>query len=88
MKRNRFHLSVVALAGALAIAACGKLTSENYNKLQVGMTFAEVKQIIGTPDNCKDMMALKRCAWSDGGRSITVDFMMDKAVWLNAENLR
>lgn len=78
----------LCLLGALALGGCTRLTAENYDKLRAGMSFAEVKKIIGTPTICDDVMTLKRCVWRSDDRSITVGLASDKVVWLNAENLR
>ncbi len=72
----------------LLLAACGKLTVENYDKLKIGMPYTEVKQLLGTPERCSDVLGLKSCTWGDDKRYVTVNFIGDQVVIFNAENIR
>lgn len=73
---------------ALLLGACGKLTVENYDKLKVGMPYTEVKQLLGAPNGCSDVLGVKSCTWGDEKRHITVNFIGDQVVIFNAENIR
>lgn len=73
---------------AVLLAACGKLTVENYDKLKVGMPYTEVKQLLGAPEGCSDVLGVKSCTWGDEKRHITVNFIGDQVVIFNAENIR
>jgi hypothetical protein len=79
-------LAVVTLA--LALTACSKVTHENYQKIKAGMTFDEVKGILGNPDKCSDALGMKSCVWGDEKRHITVGFLGDKVALTAAENIR
>ncbi|ANQ85393.1 hypothetical protein dqs_2362 [Azoarcus olearius] len=81
----RFALLLLA---ALPLAGCNKLTPENYDKLRMGMHYAEVKSILGEPTRCSDLLAVKACTWGDDTRYINVNFVADQAVLLNSSNLR
>ncbi|MBI5015562.1 MAG: hypothetical protein HZB55_08715 [Deltaproteobacteria bacterium] len=72
----------------IAAAACGRLTAENYDKLKVGMAYDEVKGILGAPARCTDLPGVKSCVWGDDKRSVTVNFIGEKAVLFSSENLR
>ncbi|OFZ68764.1 MAG: hypothetical protein A2Z01_11930 [Betaproteobacteria bacterium RBG_16_58_11] len=72
----------------ILLAACGKLTVENYDKLKVGMPYTEVKQLLGPPERCSDLLGMKSCTWGDDKRHITVNFIGDQVVIFNAENIR
>lgn len=73
---------------AILLAACGKLTVENYDKLKVGMPYTEVKQILGTPTSCSDVLGVKSCTWGDEQRAIKVNFIADQVIVFSAENIR
>ena len=73
---------------AVLLAACSKLTVENYDKLKVGMPYTEVKQLLGPPERCSDVLGMKSCTWGDEKRHITVNFIGDQVVIFNAENIR
>ena len=42
--------SLVAACALMLLVACSKVTSENYAKVQTGMTQAEVENILGKPN--------------------------------------
>ncbi len=77
-----------ALACALALAGCSKVTADNYNRLQAGMTYEEVRAILGKPDKCSDLLAARNCTWGDEKRYINVSFVGDQAVLFHSENIR
>jgi len=78
----------IGLLLALLLAACGKVTADNYAKLKVGMTTREVTAILGSPARCDDMAGFQTCKWGDDKSSITIRFAADKAVVYSAENIR
>ncbi len=76
------------LALTLLASACSKLTVENYDRLKVGMRFDEVKQLLGAPTRCSDLLTVRSCTWGDDQRYIQVNFVADQVVVFNAQNLR
>jgi hypothetical protein len=85
----KFPLPLLAtLALALLVAACSKLTAENYAKIKVGMAYAEVTGILGDPASCNDIAGFKMCRWGDDKSSVTVRFVGDKVVLHSAENIK
>jgi hypothetical protein len=81
------RLAVAAAAGLL-LAACGKVTAENYGKVKVGMTYQETAAILGSPTGCDEAAGFRSCRWVNGKSSITVRFAADKVVLHSAENVR
>ncbi len=86
MKHPIRLLTVAALA--LSLTACSKVTADNYNKLKSGMTYEEVRAILGKPDNCSDLLAARSCTWGDEKSYINVSFVGDQAVLFHSENIR
>ena len=78
----------VIVSLAILLAACGKLSVENYDKLKIGMPYNEVKQILGPPAQCSDVLGVKSCTWGDDKRYINVNFLSDQVIIFNAENIR
>ena len=72
----------------LALLACSKLTLENYNKLEVGMSYDEVVGLIGAPEKCDDVMGLRSCTWGDEKLSVNVNFAGDKVLLFSSHNLK
>ncbi|HVP30882.1 MAG TPA: hypothetical protein VMW35_17145 [Myxococcota bacterium] len=79
---------LVLAAIALLLCACSRLTLANYDKLKVGMTFDEVKAILGDPERCDDAMGFRACRFGDEKRHVDVKFVGEKAVLFDSENLR
>ena len=60
----KFRLLVV-LTSLFLVTACSKLKMENYDKLEVGMKYEQVVEIIGSPESCKEKLGTRRCVWGD-----------------------
>jgi hypothetical protein len=86
MKRHARLLCIAVLT--LALGACSKLTVENYDKLKVGMSYDEVKTLLGTPEKCSDVLTVKSCTWGDDKRFVQVSFVADQVILFNSSNLR
>ncbi|MBV8621378.1 MAG: hypothetical protein JOY84_21140 [Curvibacter sp.] len=72
----------------VSLAACGpQLSLDNYNRLQVGQTFDEVKKIVGDPARCDETLGVRTCTWGDEQRGFKVNFALDKVVLMSATNL-
>jgi hypothetical protein len=76
------------IAALLLVAACSKLTVENYDRLKAGLTFAEVKQLLGEPTRCDEAVGLRKCVWGDDARHITVSFAADRVVVFAGKGLK
>ena len=74
---------IAVVCGALALSACSKLTKENYDKLEMGMSQEEVEAVIGSADNCGKTMGTLACTWGDeNAKHVKIVFMGDKAITL------
>ena len=80
------HLELLVML--LLAAGCSKLTASNYDQLKMGMTYAEVKGLLGEPDRCSDVLGAKHCVWGDEKKHISVNFVADQAILFAAENMR
>jgi hypothetical protein len=76
------------IAALVLVAACSRLTIENYDRLKVGMTFAEVKQILGDPAKCDEVVGVRNCVWGDDVRNVKVSFAADRVMLLSATGLK
>ena len=81
------YLRLSLMGACLLLAACNKLTVENYDKMKAGMPYAEVKTIFGAPAKCSEALGLKHCTWGDETRHIDVSFINDQAVLFTGENI-
>lgn len=86
--RSLLRIAILALLSA-ALGACGsQLSLENYNKLKVGQSYDEVKQVIGDPARCDEMLGVRTCVWGDEQRGISVNFVAGKVMLLSARSLK
>ena len=77
------------LVAICLVAACSKLTADNYAKVKTGMTYQKVVGILGSPTSCDDVMGFKSCKWGDGkSTKVTIQFAGDKVVLHSGRNLR
>ena len=76
------------LVSICLLAACSKITAENYAKLKAGMEYKEVTGILGGPDRCDDITGFKSCTWGDAKSHVTVRFAGDKVILYSAENIK
>ncbi len=79
---------ILWLSLALLLTACTPLSVENYNKLKVGMSYDEVKKILGTPAKCSDILGVKHCTWGNEQRHVDVNFVGDQVLIFSAENIQ
>lgn len=74
---------------SLVLGACGsQLSLENYNKLKVGQSYEEVKQVIGEPARCDELLGVRTCVWGDEQRGVSVNFVAGQVLLLSARNLK
>ncbi len=71
----------------LGVTACSPLTQDNYNKLEPGMSKAEVVKLIGAPEECENTLGFESCRWGDDGTNIEARFAADNLVAKTAEGL-
>ncbi|MCP4745943.1 MAG: hypothetical protein GY874_07350 [Desulfobacteraceae bacterium] len=87
-QKNNYLKKVIVIAVLLfAIVSCGKVNVENFGKIENGMTYDQVKGILGDPTNCESMPGAKRCVWQSGEKKIEIKFLTDKVVFVTSENL-
>ncbi|NSL56109.1 lipoprotein [Uliginosibacterium sp. IMCC34675] len=84
MNMNR---TLCLLGAILLLAACSKITADNYAKLHAGMSLAEISAILGQPGQCSEVLLLKQCRWGDDKHYIAVSFAADAAVSLSGQGL-
>lgn len=72
----------VLFALLLLLAACSKVTQENYAKIQEGMTEQEVHAILGAPteSSTKTLLGISGTSsrWVSGDTAITIRFVNGK----------
>ncbi|WP_438284528.1 outer membrane protein assembly factor BamE domain-containing protein [Pseudomonas alabamensis] len=80
--------SLTVLSLCVALAACSKLTQENYAKLETGMTRVQVEQLLGKPTECSGALVISSCTWGDQTRFVSVQFASDRVVMYAGQGLQ
>lgn len=83
----------IALAGLLLVAAgCSKVTPDNYNRVESGMSHEEVHAVLGKPDEVSGggvgRMTLMTERWNGREHIISVTFAADKVTLKSIEPRR
>jgi hypothetical protein len=60
------------IAAALSLAACSKVSLENYEKIKIGMDKTELETILGSADNCVEKTLYTHCIWGDDTKHIEI----------------
>lgn len=79
--------SLLLVGAALLLSGCAKLTRENYEKIESGMTKQQVIALLGEPTQVESagLMGLSGAAllWQDSEISVSVTLVNDKVVLKN-----
>lgn len=83
MNLRPFARAGLALAASLLIAACGsKISAENFERIQDGMSQKEVVAILGEPTETSAIniagVSGGMATWQEGNTVISVQFLNDK----------
>jgi hypothetical protein len=73
-------LLIILLFCTLAFLGCSKITRENFDKVEMGMDYKKVIEIIGEPDTCDGALGAKKCVWGNETKNITISFMGEKVI--------
>jgi hypothetical protein len=80
-------LRALVFAAVLLLAACSKVTSENFAKIQDGMSEQEVAAILGNPTESSSGSILgisgTSSTWAGGDATITIRFVNGKVALRN-----
>lgn len=82
---KRCLLLIVSVA---LLAACSRLTQENYDRLKVGMGYDEAVTILGKPDSCSEALVAKSCIWGNDRKNMTVNFIGNKIILYSSTGIK
>lgn len=87
MQMIKKSLLLLVASSALFLSACSKVTQENYDKVETGMSRADVELILGKATNCSQALGTASCVWGDDNKYIKVKFVADNAALISANGL-
>jgi hypothetical protein len=80
--------TLALLSFCVLLAACSKVTQENYSKISTGMSKAEVEKLIGSPTDCSGALGMSSCTWGDQKSFISVQYAGDKVLIFSGQGLK
>ena len=91
MNRRHFMAWGLVFAVVMLLTACfkpdSKVTRENYDKLELGMTCQAAEEILGAPGATGTEFGLRYFTWVDGGRHIHAKFIANRAIYFSSVGL-
>ncbi|MCF8026433.1 MAG: DUF3862 domain-containing protein [Desulfobacteraceae bacterium] len=86
--RGIVYKTAVIIISAVVLAGCGnRINQENYNRLEVGMKYEQVVELLGEPDNCNSAMMANNCTWGSEKRYINVKFVDGQVVLFSSKGI-
>jgi len=80
--------TLALLSFCVLLAACSKITQENYSKISSGMPKAEVEKLLGSPTDCSGALGMSSCTWGDQKTFISVQYAGDKVLMFSGQCLK
>ena len=83
LKIKKICLALSVIASVWLLSGCGsKVTQENFNKIQVGMSQSETYAILGQPSDATSVGIGEHsgtlATWQAGENEVTITFINDK----------
>jgi len=78
---------LLALILSVACISCSRVNNENYRKIEVGMEYSNVIDILGKPTECDAVLNAKGCSWGTQSKSISIQFVADKVVFFTSTGI-
>lgn len=83
--------AAVLVMAALLLTGCTRLTQENFNRIEEGMSFEEVRTILGEPTESKSIgigsLSGTAATWEDGKTRISIKFLNEKVQLKSLEKI-
>ncbi len=72
----------------LLLSGCNKVTKENYDKIESGMSYNEVVEVLGKPEGCSETLGISNCEWKNDDAMIAITFISNQVTITVAEGLK
>ena len=78
---------VLVAALLLLFTGCSNLTKAKYDKIQIGMSYDKVIDVLGKATHCDAIARMNDCTWGDEKQYIKVKFISDKVMFMHSQGL-
>ncbi|MCF8037011.1 MAG: DUF3862 domain-containing protein [Desulfobacteraceae bacterium] len=88
MLRAGYAILMAGMLIAATLSGCNsRINQENYDRLEVGMEYGQVVELLGEPDNCDSAMMANSCTWENEEKQINVKFVDGRVVLFSGNGL-
>ena len=92
MKRDIWMIKLVVLAifmvSIFSFVGCSKVSKENYDKIEIGMSYEEVVGVLGKPDTCEEpVLKTRSCIWGTSEKQIKIKFVGEIVAWRSSKGI-
>ncbi len=84
MKKRYLIITVLILL----LSGCNKVTKENYDKIESGMSYNEVVEVLGKPEGCSETIGISNCEWKNDDAMIAITFISNQVTIAVAHGLK
>ena len=92
MKRDIWMIKLVVLAifmvSLFSFVGCSKVSKENYDKIEIGMSYEDVVGVLGKPDTCEEpVLKTRSCIWGTSEKQIKIKFVGEIVAWRSSKGI-
>lgn len=69
------------------MVGCSNVSKANYDKIEMGMPYTKVIDILGKADKCDALAGMSNCTWGDEKHFIKVQFIADKVMLMQSQGV-
>lgn len=80
MKIKKYFLFSLLFILFIFLLACSKVTKENYQRLQIGMSYREVVALLGKPIRKAEIIDKVQYTWQDKEKVVKIKFKDERVV--------
>lgn len=78
---------LIALFFSAALLSCSRVNNANYRKIEMGMKYAKIIEILGKPTKCSAVLSAKNCSWDNRNKSINIQFVGEQVVFFTSTGI-
>lgn len=79
---------VIIVLGMFLLVGCSSLSKEKYDKIEMGMSYSRVSELLGKANHCDALAGVSDCIWGDEQHYIKVKFVADKVIFMHSQGLK
>lgn len=69
------------------MVGCSNVSKANYDKIQMGMPYTKVIEVLGKANKCDALAGMSDCMWGNDKKFIKVKFIADKVIFMQSQGI-